>query len=232
MWLVKVQRVVEPQLELQLGLREKLWQVEHHRVICSDVKAQEPLLERLLDEASALYNRTQDPSVDEQTQNALQEAYSNIYARAEVWCWIISCKKKKKFLVCLTVMEGVSSFRKERFLNRLFYIIQKKAWVHNVHGGLCERIIKLFRALNMSEIISYLLNVYDDSSPFIICINSFHIRWIIYSNSNYTASCLQSLFATETSLKCLIKDKVWSCPSAVLFFRSLVFQHVQYQRFS
>lgn len=85
MWLVKVQRVVEPQLELQLGLKEKLWQVEHNRVICSDVKAQEPLLERLLDEASALYNRTQDPSVDEQTQSALQEAYNNIHSRAEVW---------------------------------------------------------------------------------------------------------------------------------------------------
>ncbi|MCJ8737179.1 hypothetical protein PDJAM_G00021200 [Pangasius djambal] len=83
MWLVKVQRVVEPQLELQLGLREKLWQVEHHRVICCDVKAQEPLLERLLDEASTLYNRTQDPSVDEHTQNTLQEAYNNVHARAE-----------------------------------------------------------------------------------------------------------------------------------------------------
>lgn len=83
MWLVKVQRVVEPDLELQLGLREKLWQVEHHRVICSDVKAQDPLLERLLDEASALYNRTQDPSVDEQAQNTLHEEYDNVRTRAE-----------------------------------------------------------------------------------------------------------------------------------------------------
>lgn len=84
MWLVKVQRMVEPQPELQLGLREKLWQVDHHRVICSDVKAQEPLLERLLDEASALYNRTQDPSVDEQAQSTIHEAYNNVRTRAEV----------------------------------------------------------------------------------------------------------------------------------------------------
>lgn len=84
MWLVKVQRTVEPQLELQLGLREKLWQVDHHDVICSDVKAQEPLLERLLDEASAIYIRTQDPSVDENAQNTLQEAYDNVRTRAEV----------------------------------------------------------------------------------------------------------------------------------------------------
>ncbi|XP_053365762.1 nesprin-3 isoform X1 [Clarias gariepinus] len=81
--LVKVQRVVEPQLELQLGLREKLWQIEHHRVICSDIKSQEQLLERLLDEAGALHNRTQDPSVDESAQNALQEAYDNVRTRAE-----------------------------------------------------------------------------------------------------------------------------------------------------
>ncbi|KAK3563510.1 hypothetical protein QTP86_030372 [Hemibagrus guttatus] len=83
LWLVKVQQTVEPQLELQLGLREKLWQVDHHSVICSDVKAQESLLDRLLDEASALYNRTQDPSVDERTQNNLHEAYNNVRTRAE-----------------------------------------------------------------------------------------------------------------------------------------------------
>ncbi|XP_062863502.1 nesprin-3 isoform X2 [Trichomycterus rosablanca] len=82
-WLVRVQRSVEPQLELQLDLREKLWQVEHRRVICSDVRAQEPLLERLLDEASTLFNRTQDPSVDERAQNALSEAYSGVRSRAE-----------------------------------------------------------------------------------------------------------------------------------------------------
>lgn len=84
LWLVKVQRTVEPQLELQLGLREKLWQVDHHVVMCSDVKAQEPLLERLLDEASALYSRTQDPSVDELAQNNLHEAYNNVRTKAEV----------------------------------------------------------------------------------------------------------------------------------------------------
>ncbi|TSV68152.1 Nesprin-3 [Bagarius yarrelli] len=82
-WLLKMQRTLEPQLELQLGLREKLWQVDHHRVICSDVKAQEPLLDRLLDEAAALYSRTQDPSVDKDAQNALQEAYDNVCTRVE-----------------------------------------------------------------------------------------------------------------------------------------------------
>lgn len=84
MWLAKVQRILEPRLELQLGLREKLWQLDHHRILGSDVKAQAQLLERLLDEAAALYNRTQDPSVDEKAQDELQEAYNNIRTRAEV----------------------------------------------------------------------------------------------------------------------------------------------------
>ncbi|KAL6477359.1 hypothetical protein MHYP_G00131940 [Metynnis hypsauchen] len=83
MWLVKMQRTLEPQLELQLGLREKLWQLDHHRVLCSDVKAQAQLLERLVDEAAALHNRTQDTSVDENAQDALQEAYNNIRTKAE-----------------------------------------------------------------------------------------------------------------------------------------------------
>uniref|UniRef100_A0AAR2LIJ9 KASH domain-containing protein n=1 Tax=Pygocentrus nattereri TaxID=42514 RepID=A0AAR2LIJ9_PYGNA len=83
MWLVKMQRTLEPQLELQLGPREKLWQLDHHRVLCSDVKAQAQLLERLVDEAAALHNRTQDTSVDENAQDALQEAYNSIRTKAE-----------------------------------------------------------------------------------------------------------------------------------------------------
>ncbi|XP_072545116.1 nesprin-3 isoform X2 [Salminus brasiliensis] len=83
MWLVKTQRTLEPQLELQLGLREKLWQLDHHRVLCSDVKAQNQFLERLLDEAAALHNRTQDTSVDEHAQDGLHEAYNNIRTKAE-----------------------------------------------------------------------------------------------------------------------------------------------------
>lgn len=83
-WLVRVRCSVEPQLELQLDLREKLWQVEHHRLVCSDVQAHENMLERLLDEASAIFNRTRDPSVDERAQNALSEAYSAVRSRAEV----------------------------------------------------------------------------------------------------------------------------------------------------
>uniref|UniRef100_A0A8C7MGX4 Spectrin repeat containing, nuclear envelope family member 3 n=1 Tax=Oncorhynchus kisutch TaxID=8019 RepID=A0A8C7MGX4_ONCKI len=83
MWLVRMRRSLEPEVELQLGVKEKLWQVDHQHVLLSDVQSQALLLERLLDEAAALHNRTQDPSVDQEAQERLQEAYNSIRDGAE-----------------------------------------------------------------------------------------------------------------------------------------------------
>lgn len=83
-WLSKHQRSLDVRIELQLGLKEKLWQVDHQRVVLSDIHGQAGLLERLLDEAAALHNRTQDPSVEAQAQERLQEAYNDVRDRAEV----------------------------------------------------------------------------------------------------------------------------------------------------
>ncbi|XP_076833823.1 nesprin-3 [Brachyhypopomus gauderio] len=82
-WLVKQQAVLGPQPELQLGLREKLWQLDHHRVLRSDVQAQAVLLQRLQDEAGVLYSRTEDPTLDDHAQETLQAAYDGVCARAE-----------------------------------------------------------------------------------------------------------------------------------------------------
>ncbi|XP_061076252.1 nesprin-3 isoform X1 [Conger conger] len=83
LWLMKMRRALEPELELQLGVQEKLWQLDHHRVLLSDAHAQAQLLERLLDEASTLHNRTQDPSVDVEAQEGLQEAYNQTRDQAQ-----------------------------------------------------------------------------------------------------------------------------------------------------
>uniref|UniRef100_A0A7N6AE11 Spectrin repeat containing, nuclear envelope family member 3 n=1 Tax=Anabas testudineus TaxID=64144 RepID=A0A7N6AE11_ANATE len=83
LWLMKQQRSLDTGVELQLGVKEKLWQVDQQRVMVSDVHGQATLLERLLDEAAALHNRTQDPSVDSQAQERLREAYNNVRDRAE-----------------------------------------------------------------------------------------------------------------------------------------------------
>ncbi|KAM4625844.1 nesprin-3 [Polymixia lowei] len=83
LWLVRLQRSLDVGVELQLGVKEKLWQVDHQRVVVSDVQSQAPLLERLLDEAAALHNRTQDPSVEPRAQERLQEAYNDVRDRAK-----------------------------------------------------------------------------------------------------------------------------------------------------
>ena len=53
-------------------------------MVVSDVHGQAPLLERLLDEASALHGRTEDPSVAPGVQERLQGEYNSIRDRAEV----------------------------------------------------------------------------------------------------------------------------------------------------
>ncbi|KAM9341249.1 nesprin-3 [Symphorus nematophorus] len=83
LWLTRQQRSLDVRVELQLGVKEKLWQVDQQRVVVSDIQSQATLLERLLDEAAALHNRTQDPSVEPQAQERLQEAYNNVRDRAE-----------------------------------------------------------------------------------------------------------------------------------------------------
>ena len=83
-WLAKLDRSLEAAPELQPGVREKLWQVDHTQVTLCDVQAQALLLERLLDEAAALHNRTEDPSVDPEKQDALQDAYSDVQDKAVV----------------------------------------------------------------------------------------------------------------------------------------------------
>lgn len=83
-WLTKQRRSLDKNVELQLGPKEKLWQLDQHRVMVSDVDSQVALLERLLDEAAALHGRTQDPSVDKQAQQRMQEDYNNIRDRARV----------------------------------------------------------------------------------------------------------------------------------------------------
>ncbi|XP_076026714.1 nesprin-3-like [Genypterus blacodes] len=78
LWLTRQRRSLDVGVELQLGVKEKLWQVDQQRVALSDVHGQAALLERLLDEAAALHNRTQDPSVEAQAQERLQEAYDHL----------------------------------------------------------------------------------------------------------------------------------------------------------
>ena len=101
LWLTRQQRSLDVGVELQLGLKEKLWQVDQQRGVVSDIHGQAVLLERLLDEAAALYNRTQDPSVEPEAQETLQEAYNDIRDRAEERCLFIVLTNKVSFCIFL-----------------------------------------------------------------------------------------------------------------------------------
>lgn len=115
LWLTRQQRNLDVKVELQLGLKEKLWQVDQQRVVMSDIHSQAMLLERLLDEAAALHNRTQDPSVEPQAQEQLQEAYNNVRDGAEVRCSFI----------CQTLHYSTAAF----------YIFTYKVWI-------CPKLLK------------------------------------------------------------------------------------------
>lgn len=71
-------------MELQLGLKEKQWQLSHAQVLLHNVDNQAVLLDRLLEEAGSLFNRIGDPSVDEDAQKKMKAEYDAVKARAQV----------------------------------------------------------------------------------------------------------------------------------------------------
>ncbi|XP_064153605.1 nesprin-3-like isoform X3 [Anguilla rostrata] len=82
-WLLRMQQALDPYVELQLGVQEKVWHLEHYRVLLDDARAQGASLERLLEEASDLHSRTKDPSVGPKAQESLREAYTQIRDKTE-----------------------------------------------------------------------------------------------------------------------------------------------------
>ncbi|XP_029806911.1 nesprin-3 isoform X2 [Suricata suricatta] len=82
-WFQKVTVALEPPVELQLGLKEKQWQLGHAQVLLHNVGNQAVLLDRLLEEAASLFNRIGDPSVDEDAQKRMKAEYSAVKAKAQ-----------------------------------------------------------------------------------------------------------------------------------------------------
>ncbi|XP_048162299.1 nesprin-3 isoform X4 [Corvus hawaiiensis] len=82
-WIHNMRVTLEPDIELQLGLKEKQWQLGHAQVLQNDVLNQSVLLERLLDEAASLFSRIGDPSVDEDAQKKMNVEYEGIRQEAQ-----------------------------------------------------------------------------------------------------------------------------------------------------
>ncbi|NXW28419.1 SYNE3 protein, partial [Phaetusa simplex] len=82
-WIHHMRVTLEPDIELQLGLKEKQWQLSHAQVLLNDVLNQSVLLERLLEEADSLFSRIGDPSVDEDVQKKMRMEYEGIREEAQ-----------------------------------------------------------------------------------------------------------------------------------------------------
>eukprot|EP00079_Xenopus_tropicalis_P029442 XP_012824833.1 PREDICTED: nesprin-3 isoform X3 [Xenopus tropicalis] len=83
LWVHNMKLTLEPDVELQLGVKEKRWQYEQAQVLLRDVNNQSCLLDRLLEEAASLYNRIGDPSVDETVQREMMAEYKQIKKKAK-----------------------------------------------------------------------------------------------------------------------------------------------------
>ncbi|NWW05151.1 SYNE3 protein, partial [Oreocharis arfaki] len=83
MWIHNMRVTLEPDIELQLGLKEKQWQLSHAQVLQNDVLNQSVLLERLLEEAASLFSRIGDSSVDEDAQKKMRVEYEGIRQEAQ-----------------------------------------------------------------------------------------------------------------------------------------------------
>ncbi|XP_037359860.1 nesprin-3 isoform X2 [Talpa occidentalis] len=82
-WFQKMLVLLEPPVELQLGLKEKQWQLSHAQVLLQNVHHQAVLLDRLLEEAASLFNRIGDPSVDEDAQKRMKAEYHAVKTKAQ-----------------------------------------------------------------------------------------------------------------------------------------------------
>ncbi|XP_007942744.1 nesprin-3 [Orycteropus afer afer] len=82
-WFQKMLETLEPHVELQLGLKEKQWQLSHAQVLLHNVDNQAILLDRLLEEAASLFNRIGDPSVDEDAQKRMKAEYDAVRVKAQ-----------------------------------------------------------------------------------------------------------------------------------------------------
>ncbi|XP_066044842.1 nesprin-3 isoform X2 [Chamaea fasciata] len=83
MWIHNMRVTLEPDIELQLGLKEKQQQLSHAQVLQNDVLNQSVLLEGLLEEAASLFSRIGDPSVDEDAQKKMRVEYEGIKQEAQ-----------------------------------------------------------------------------------------------------------------------------------------------------
>ncbi|XP_072130970.1 nesprin-3 isoform X1 [Mobula birostris] len=82
-WLVNMKRMLESDLELQLTLKEKKFQLSHHQTLLSSIFNQAALLERLFQESGSLFATTADETLNEKSQQELKASHEDLEQKAK-----------------------------------------------------------------------------------------------------------------------------------------------------
>ncbi|XP_067848240.1 nesprin-3 isoform X2 [Heptranchias perlo] len=82
-WLMNMKQKLEPDLELQLGLKEKKLQLSHHRILLSNILNQAAVLDRLIQESGSLFEKTEDETLNEEAQQKLKAVHEELEIKAK-----------------------------------------------------------------------------------------------------------------------------------------------------
>uniref|UniRef100_A0A8B9FPL1 Spectrin repeat containing nuclear envelope family member 3 n=1 Tax=Amazona collaria TaxID=241587 RepID=A0A8B9FPL1_9PSIT len=145
-WIHNMSVTLEPDIELQLGLKEKQWQLSHAQVLLNDVLNQSVLLERLLEEAASLFSRIGDSSVDEDVQKKMKMEYEKIREQAEEIAKNIRSGGKKLDQLkdeCANVIENTSPLGAERMKDELEMLRKALEKLKLLHSEEEKRFLKI-----------------------------------------------------------------------------------------
>ncbi|XP_072424047.1 nesprin-3 isoform X3 [Chiloscyllium punctatum] len=116
LWLMTMKQRLEPDLELQLGLKEKKLQLSHHTILLSNILNQAALLERLIQESGSLFAKTEDETVNEAAQQILKADHEALEIKA---------KEKVKILEAIVQEHQEYADMQEEFQNWLHCMKEK-----------------------------------------------------------------------------------------------------------
>uniref|UniRef100_A0A8C4TFC6 Spectrin repeat containing nuclear envelope family member 3 n=1 Tax=Erpetoichthys calabaricus TaxID=27687 RepID=A0A8C4TFC6_ERPCA len=138
LWLAKMNLELEPNLQLQLGLKEKCWQLDHHHILLKVIHNHSDVLNRLLDEAACLHSITEDASMNDEVQKKLEASYEDINSKAQ-----------ERVLLLQKIVEEHKSYqqRVEKFQNWILSKADEVNKCFEMKGRMDEKLMRLQHVL-------------------------------------------------------------------------------------
>uniref|UniRef100_A0A4W3IEI9 KASH domain-containing protein n=1 Tax=Callorhinchus milii TaxID=7868 RepID=A0A4W3IEI9_CALMI len=140
-WFLNMKQKLEPNLELQLDLKEKQLQLSHHRILLSNIHNQSALLQRLAQERGSLFEKTKDPTLHEDIQRKVNAEHQEL-------------QRQEKVNVLEAITEEHEQYQEslDKFQNWLNSISEKYDGITTKdYTGSIEEILKGLRVLSSKE---------------------------------------------------------------------------------